>query len=316
MTETPASPQDYIVTLRRRIDDFLARPDTIPEESPKRLRDAMRYSLLLPGKRLRPIVTMLAAQWCGGKPQEALPAAAAIEMIHCYSLIHDDLPAMDNDDLRRGHPTNHKQFDEATAILAGDALLTYAFEMLASGIHPEDKAARCCLALARAAGPTGMVGGQQDDILVSGQIPLDDDTLADYGLGARADQAAVLRRIHARKTAALLGAAFELGAIVAEANADQLASLRVCGQSYGLAFQITDDLLDATGNETAVGKRLRKDSQNGKLTFVSLYGVEKCRELARMESERALKALEALDADSLAGQTLVHLVRDVVDRQK
>ncbi|MDO5565441.1 MAG: polyprenyl synthetase family protein [Planctomycetia bacterium] len=316
MTQTSTTPQGYIDILRGYINEYLACPTTISPDSPKRLRDAMRYSLLLPGKRLRPIMTMLAAQWCGATPQEALPAAAAVEMIHCYSLIHDDLPAMDNDDLRRGHPTNHKQFDEATAILAGDALLTLAFETIASGIHSEEKAARCCLALARAAGPAGMVGGQEDDIVVSGQIPIDAETLNDYGLGTDADRAVILRRIHARKTAALLSVALELGALVAGSDDKQLEALRICGQSYGLAFQITDDLLDATGSEAQVGKRLHKDAQSGKLTFVSLYGVDKCRELAQVQADQAIEAIEAIDASSLAGQTLVHLVRQVVGRQK
>ncbi|MDD3588162.1 MAG: polyprenyl synthetase family protein [Thermoguttaceae bacterium] len=315
MTQATVSAQDYVDSLRQQIDEYLARSTMIPPASPRRLRDAMRYSLLLPGKRLRPIMTMLASQWCGGDLKAAVPVAAAVEMIHCYSLIHDDLPAMDNDDLRRGQPTNHKQFDEATAILAGDALLTLAFETIASGLVREEQAARCCLALARAAGPVGMVGGQEEDIIVSGQVPLDAETLDSYGLGMNADQAVVLRRIHAKKTAALLGAALELGALVAGGDHRQVEALRICGRSYGLAFQITDDLLDVTGTEAAVGKRLHKDAESGKLTFVSLYGVEKCRELARTEAEQAVEAIEAIDASSLAGRTLVYLVRQVIDRQ-
>jgi geranylgeranyl diphosphate synthase type II len=257
--------------LRPAIDAALARYVQFDDGCPSHLAEAIRYSLLAPGKRLRPQLVLMAAEACGGSIEDAMPAACAIEMVHAYSLVHDDLPAMDDDDLRRGRPTCHRVFGEAVAILTGDALLTRAFELLASGIQPAAVAARCCAVLGQAAGATALVGGQADDL-----------QRAESGKsgGAEGDLTA-LESIHRRKTGALFVAALELGAIVAQATAEQAAALVAYGKKVGLAFQITDDLLDVSGNEAAVGKRVAKDADCGKLTFPSLLGVDESRRRAK-----------------------------------
>ncbi len=252
----------------------------------------MRYSLLAPGKRLRPMLVLLAAEACGAEIEAALPAACAVEMIHAYSLIHDDLPAMDDDDLRRGRPTCHKKFGEATAILAGDALLALAFEVLAEGIQPPDVAARCCAALAQAAGACQLVGGQADDI--SG--------------GTESTGIEVLESIHRRKTGAMIGVSLRLGAMAAGADDARERALAEYGQRLGLAFQITDDLLDVDGDEAAVGKRLGKDSQQGKLTFPGLLGVDQSRRRAECLVEEARGALEPLAPRTAALESLASYV--------
>ena len=265
----------------------------------------MRYSLFAPGKRLRPILALLANSVCDGNNEEAIPAAVALEMVHTYSLIHDDLPAMDNDDLRRGRPTCHKQFDEATAILAGDGLLTYAFDILSSRIKPDNVASKCCFILSRAAGPLGMVAGQQDDM--DQKLNPGDDV---------SSQQEFLLRIHQNKTAALIIAALNLGATIANANADQIVSLTDFGKYYGLAFQITDDILDAVGDEKEVGKKTRKDAEQGKLTFITCYGLEKSRKLAEENVEKACLALSFFDSTSIAVRTLRFLARQLLTRNK
>lgn len=246
---------------------------------PPRLAAAMRYATLGGGKRLRPVLTLLAAEACGGTWEQALPAACAVEMIHCYSLVHDDLPAMDDDDLRRGRPTCHKAFDEATAILAGDGLLTLAFEVIARGIAPGDRAARCVRILAAAAGPEGMVGGQMADLEAEDR-PLSDGS------------AEALRAIHRRKTGALLAASLGLGAAAVGADESQLAALERYGRAVGLAFQIVDDLLDVQGDEAATGKRVGKDAGAGKWTYPAFLGIEESRRRARTLAEEAVAALE------------------------
>jgi len=308
--------------LRQVIEEALAaclRPQT---DVPERLRQAMHYGLLGPGKRLRPILTLLSAEACGGDWRSALPAACAVEMVHAYSLIHDDLPAMDDDDLRRGRPTCHRQFDEATAILAGDALLTLAFEVLCT-LSPPALASVCVQTLARAAGMAGMVGGQMDDLLAERQ--------------ALPQELTVLFSIHARKTAALFRAAARLGGCIANwhrlqqpqlllssqtlplnASCDsvawqQLFALDKYAAALGLAFQIADDLLDVEGHEQQTGKRVGKDARRGKLTFPSLCGVEEARrrmELARQQAEEAL----AIFGDS--GEKLRLLAQVVVRRRR
>jgi geranylgeranyl diphosphate synthase type II len=223
----------------------------------------MAYSLLAPGKRLRPLLTLLASEACGGETERAMPAACAVEMVHAYSLIHDDLPAMDDDDLRRGRPTCHKVFGEALAILAGDALLALAFEVLANEIQPPQLAAACCAALAAAAGPCQLVGGQADDLAAEhAETPP-----AIQGLSE-------LESIHQRKTGAMIRVSLRLGAMTAGARPRQLAALDDYGQRLGLAFQITDDLLDVRSTEVATGKRVGKDADRGKLTFPCLLGLE------------------------------------------
>ncbi|MDD3896669.1 MAG: polyprenyl synthetase family protein [Candidatus Peribacteraceae bacterium] len=191
------------------------------------IQEAMRYSLLNPGKRIRPLLTLLAADACGGDAERALPVACAVEMVHVFSLIHDDLPAMDDDDLRRGKPTNHKVYGEGEAILAGDALLTLAFQILADDIRPPQAAARCASVLARAIGACGMQGGQWDDIRGLS------DTLSVAG----------------RKTAALIEASCHLGAITAEASPEEITALQAYGWRVGLAFQLIDDSLDEAAND-------------------------------------------------------------------
>jgi geranylgeranyl diphosphate synthase, type II len=243
---------------------------------PSHLAEAIRYSLLAPGKRLRPQLVLMAAEACGGKAHDALPAAVAVEMIHAYSLVHDDLPAMDDDDLRRGRPTCHKQFDVATAILVGDALQARAFEILATDVQPPERAARCCAELAQAAGAAALVGGQADDLAAEFRhIALER-----------------LQSIHRRKTGALFQASLQLGAIIADATHEQQEALAAFGEKLGHAFQIVDDLLDVGGAEENVGKRLGKDRQRGKVTYPALLGVEESRRRAEQLITQACEALE------------------------
>ena len=233
---------------------------------PARLLEAMRYSTLDGGKRLRPFLVIETARALGCNDARVARVGAAVEMIHCYSLVHDDLPAMDNDDLRRGRPTAHKAFDEATAILSGDGLLTLAFDVLADPATHEDAAVRAelVLGLARASGLGGMVGGQALDLAAeSAAEPLSlDDT----------------RRMQAMKTGALLMFAVEGGAIFARADATRRAALRDYGRALGAAFQVADDILDATGDEAAVGKRIGKDADRNKATLIAALGLQGARQ--------------------------------------
>jgi len=283
-----------------RVRTFIdARLDTAIETSADaspRLFDAMRYALLAPGKRLRPALVLWAASACSrdgaGRSLEgawtaATPAALAVEMIHAYSLVHDDLPAMDDDDLRRGRPTCHRQFDEATAILCGDALQALAFETLARGM-PAATVARGCLVLARAAGGQALVGGQADDLAA------ERGWVGDMATAPATEQVAWLERIHRRKTGALFSAALELGGLSVAANADQLAMLAAYGRAFGLAFQIADDILDAEGTEAAVGKRVGKDVERGKLTFPSVIGLEASRERGHSLAREAVGAVAGI----------------------
>jgi geranylgeranyl diphosphate synthase type II len=267
--------------LRHQIDAALDRYSQFDDACPPHLAEAIRYALLGPGKRLRPRLVIMAAEACGGTMEAALPAACAIEMVHAYSLVHDDLPAMDDDDLRRGRPTCHKMFGEAVAILVGDALLARAFEVLANRIDRPAVAARCCAVLAQAAGATALVGGQADDL----EHTESEKESAESALER-------LEAIHSRKTGALFIAAMELGGIVAGATAQQLAALSWYGRNVGLAFQITDDLLDVAGSQSAVGKRIAKDARNGKLTFPGLLGVEESRLRAKELVDQACAMIE------------------------
>ena len=284
-------------TLRQRVDAALDAYTQPQSGCPEKLRDALRYSLLAPGKRLRPILALLAAEACGGNTVAAMPAACAVEMIHAYSLVHDDLPAMDDDDLRRGRPTCHRVFGEALAILAGDALLALAFEVLAKGIHPPELAAACCGALAEAAGPSRLVGGQADDIC--GPAP-----------GAGLD---ALESLHRRKTGAMICVALRLGALAAGASAEQLAALEAYGAPLGLAFQVADDLLDARGDEMAMGKRVGKDLGRGKFTFPGLLGIDASAARAAQLIDEACRALSTFGARA-AG--LDALARYVLERNR
>lgn len=256
-----------------RINAALDRYTQFDANCPAQLREAIRYALLAPGKRLRPQLVLMAAEACGGSIAAALPAACAVEMVHAYSLVHDDLPAMDDDDLRRGRPTCHKVFGEATAILVGDALLARAFDVMAVDVEPAAVAAKCCAVLGKAAGATALVGGQAADLEMAIAVP---SPTISHGL-------AELQGIHRRKTGALIRAALELGGLVAGATSDQLAALTGYGEKVGLAFQITDDLLDVAGDEASMGKRVAKDADHNKLTFPRLLGIEESRsEAARL----------------------------------
>ncbi len=286
--------------LRPRIDATLAHYSQYDDDCPAHLAEAIRYALLSPGKRLRPQLLLLATEACGGSLDAALPAACAVEMVHAYSLVHDDLPAMDNDDLRRGRPTCHKRYGEAVAILVGDALLARAFEVMASEIQPPAVAARCCVVLGRAAGATALVGGQAADL----QFAERDDSPADLR---------ELQSVHDRKTGALFVAALELGGIVAGATSTQLVALVAYGQKLGLAFQITDDLLDVAGDPSEVGKRVAKDSANGKLTFPEVLGIDESRRRAAELVDDACSIIKELGPKA---QPLAAVARFVCSRER
>ena len=286
-----------IQAARELIDQRLDRYSQFDADCPEPLRDAIRYSLLAPGKRLRPLLAVTAAKVCGGTIEDALPGACAVEMIHAYSLIHDDLPAMDDDDLRRGKPTCHIEFNEATAILAGDALIPRAFEILASEIKDPSVAAASCRVLATAAGASNLVGGQVDDL--SSQF--------------RDPQIEMLEKIHLRKTAALLVASLKLGAISAKADPEKLACLDKYGKHLGLAFQIVDDLLDLKGDQVKMGKRTNKDSQLGKLTYPAVLGVAESETRAQQMVDQAIIALEPFGPPA---QPLLFLAQFVVERSQ
>jgi len=233
----------------------------------------------------------------------AIPAACAVEMIHSYSLIHDDLPAMDDDDLRRGLPTCHRKFDEATAILAGDALLALAFEMIGN-LTPPELAGRCCKELAAAAGACQLVGGQMDDMLREKQIANVESTIK------------AMEHVHHRKTGALIRASLKLGGMIADASVQQLNALDEFGKHFGLAFQITDDLLDVLGEEESVGKRLRKDAENAKWSYPHFLGVEEAKRAAEKAVSDAEKSLAIFLHDTLPLQVLIDLVRRLPNRTK
>jgi geranylgeranyl diphosphate synthase, type II len=251
-----------------------------------RLAEAMRYSLEAGGKRVRPVLCILAAEAVGGTARQALPGALALEYVHTYSLIHDDLPAMDDDDLRRGRPTNHKVFGEGHAILAGDALLTEAFGVLATADLDPGRRAEALALLAEGAGWRGMAGGQALD--------LEGETLTTYDLDH-------LRLIHRLKTGALLRASVEIGAVLGGAAPGERSALRAFGEAIGLAFQIQDDILDATATEADLGKRAGKDAGRGKITYPSLLGLDGARKALEEATETALCHLASLpNRNSLA----------------
>jgi geranylgeranyl diphosphate synthase type II len=263
-------------------------------EAPQRLHEAMRYSVFAGGKRLRPALVLSACRAVGGNDAACAPALAAVEILHTYTLVHDDLPAMDDDDLRRGRATCHKAFDEATAILAGDALQTLAFECAAA------VGAEAVIVLARAAGSRGVVGGQQDDLDAEGAA-IDGSPVCQ----------ARLERIHRGKTAALIRASCALGAIAGGASAAQRAALEQFGEEIGLAFQIADDVLDATADAQTLGKTPGKDAEQGKLTYVAVHGLAVARAEARRLEQSALAALASLGA---AAEPLIVLGRFIVER--
>ena len=285
-------------------------------ECPQRLREAMSYSLLAGGKRLRPVLVLMACEACGGDPEAAMPAACAIEMIHTYSLIHDDLPAMDDDDYRRGRLTNHKVFGEAMAILAGDALLTLAFEVVARDVRPSSVAAACCADLAFAAGACGMVGGQVADLEAEGEATTSSSRqpqgasprLVPLEPGASAPRLIHLQSIHRRKTGRLIRSALTMGGRIAQADVATLGTLDHYGTCIGLAFQIADDVLDVTGTQDKLGKGVGKDAGHGKLTYPGLIGLERSRQMARDLIDEACLAIAPWGERGRRLEALAHFV--------
>jgi len=254
---------------------------------------------------LRPILVLSACELCSVPEYRlhALPAACAVEMIHAYSLIHDDLPAMDDDDLRRGLPTCHRKFDEATAILAGDALLALAFEMIGT-LTPPELAGLCCKELAAAAGACQLVGGQMDDMLREKQI------------GNIQPLIEAMEHVHHRKTGALIRVSLKLGGMIAGASEQQLTALDEFGKHFGLAFQITDDLLDVLGEESMVGKRLRKDAEGDKWSYPYFLGIEGAKHAAATAVRDAEHALAAFEQATVPRQLLLELVKQLPNRGK
>lgn len=286
-----------ISEYRERVDGYLT--GCLSPASRARyhkLIDSMRYSLTAGGKRLRPILTLEFCRVCGGNVQAALPVACGVEMLHTYSLIHDDLPVMDNDDLRRGKPSNHKVFGECTALLAGDALQALAFQTVLSAPLPPERTLRCAQILAYAAGHEGICGGQQLD-------------LAWEGLALTADE---LHEIYLRKTSALIRAACLMGAAAAGGTVAQEKAAADYADHFGYAFQLRDDMLDVIGDEKTFGKPIGSDREEGKTTSVDLFGLEGCREKIRESSRAAESALAGLkDAEFL-----LHLVRVSEERSE
>ncbi len=272
--------KDKLDVRRSLIEKTLLEELQEDKEIDRTLHESMKYSLMAGGKRLRPMMLMAAADAVGGNGDSFVKSACAMEMIHTYSLIHDDLPAMDNDDLRRGKPTNHKVFGDAIAILAGDGLLTMAFQVLTrqTDVAPE-KMIAVIREISDAAGSQGMVGGQALDLEAEN----------------RRIDADELRKMHMGKTGALFRAAVRSGAILGGADDEMLERLTTYAENFGLAFQITDDILDYEGDEALIGKPVGSDERNHKSTYVTLFSLEKAHELAREAVDNAMKALDCFD---------------------
>ena len=287
--------RDQIAQYRAAIEEFLQGKfcEDLPQ---KRLFDAMRYSLLAGGKRIRPVLTLEFCRICGGDWRSALPFACALEMIHTYSLIHDDLPCMDNDDYRRGRLTNHKVFGEALAVLAGDGLLTAAFETAASAAADPAVTVKAIRILAEQAGELGMVGGQVLD------MDAEEQELTEQGI----------YDIQCRKTGALIQAACQIGVVAAGGTQQQLDAAKTYAQNLGLAFQIRDDMLDVISTESELGKPIGSDAREGKNTFMALYGLERCGAYVHELSEQAAAAVHGAFADSAF---LQQLARSLADRK-
>jgi len=245
------------------------------------LNDAMLYSLMAGGKRVRPVLLLETCRMCGGDISAALPFACAVEMVHTYSLIHDDLPCMDDDDLRRGKPTNHKVYGEATAVLAGDGLLTAAFEAMSEevGNLPFDRVVQAISCLAKAAGGRGMVGGQVLDIAGEGRSLSEEE----------------LKEVYSLKTGALISAAAEMGCILAGGDEFARSAVVTYAKKIGLAFQVQDDVLDVSGDEAVIGKPVGSDIRSEKSTFVTLYGIDACRDLVKRLSDESVEALSTFE---------------------
>lgn len=278
--------------IEKKLDLLLVRNEEIPVIS-----EAMRYSLFAGGKRLRPILSLMACELFSGVQEEVLPFACCIEMIHTYSLIHDDLPAMDNDDLRRGKPTNHKVFGEGFAILAGDALLNHAFETMTGIIvkNPKPEYIKAMDIIARASGISGMIGGQCID-LYSENRSIDIDTL---------------KKMHAQKTGALITASLEVGAVISKADEGDIKNIMEYGSLIGLAFQVADDILDVSGSREKLGKSIHKDSGCHKSNFISFFGLEKSKQI---EKELIEKAKSLLSVYGDRGNYLSKLADYIISR--
>ncbi|MBI4847327.1 MAG: polyprenyl synthetase family protein [Nitrospirae bacterium] len=273
----------YLKEKKRLVDSFLkkyAASQKKQKDCPEQLSEAINYSLMAGGKRIRPILAISSYEAVGGRSNNILPVASSIEFIHTYSLIHDDLPAMDNDDFRRNKPTAHKAFGEATAILAGDALLTDAFNIISNTDADPVKLISVIRELAHASGPEGMVGGQTVDILLEGKKVKEDDIVY----------------IHTHKTGALIRGSVRIGAIMAGSSPEKLAALTEYGEKTGLAFQVVDDILDITGTKEELGKTAGSDKAKGKNTYPSTFGMKKSREIARRLVNDSVKALKCFDS--------------------
>lgn len=274
--------REYLDQKRRQVEESLRDLTQQPQGLPATHVEAMRYSLFAGGKRVRPILCLATAEAVRGRTADAMPAACALECIHTYSLIHDDLPAMDDDDFRRGKPTNHKVFGEAAAILAGDGLLTFAFELLSrpdqTGIADRDRI-RIINLISRAAGSQGMVGGQVLDIECEGKdVPFE-----------------TLRTIHSCKTGALITAAVQTGAVIGQATSEQFEALTQYGTNIGLAFQIVDDLLNVEGSLEELGKAAGSDAARQKATYPAFFGLSATKIKAREAAAAAIKSLHGFD---------------------
>jgi len=294
---------DYVRARRAEIEAALAILLPAPPDCPAPVADAMRYSLLGGGKRVRPVLCLASADAVGGRTAAVLQAACAIELIHTYSLIHDDLPAMDDDSLRRGRPTLHVVAGEGMAILAGDGLLTEAFHALSSLPGDAARVLRAVRSIAYAAGPVGMVGGQAIDLASVKPGP--------QGRTAALD-ATALATMHAKKTGALIRAAAAVGAVLGGGSEAQIAAIDGAGAEFGLAFQIVDDILDVEGESAQIGKTPGKDAAAGKTTYPALYGVDQSRAMAEACIARAA---DGLASAGMSGSWLLGIGRWIVERK-
>ncbi len=277
------------------VDNALARYLKHEENAQNIIYESMGYSLFAGGKRLRPIIMILANEMCGGDVEDVLPFACAMEMIHTYSLIHDDLPAMDNDDMRRGKPTNHITFGEDIAILAGDALLNKAMETALSAEIPADRIIRACKVLFKSTGTEGMIGGQVIDIK-NAKLTKEE-----------------LENLHLLKTGAIIRSSAVIGGIVAGASEEEIAALDEFCKNLGIAFQIQDDVLDVKGDAEALGKPVGSDEDNDKTTYVTLYGVERSEELSREYTQKAIDSIKGVFGDK--SEKLVSLAEFLCKRK-
>jgi geranylgeranyl diphosphate synthase type II len=296
----------YMKENRERIDEALGK--TLPrlKETPSALHEAMRYSVFAGGKRLRPLLCMMSAEIFGAEREEVILPACSLELVHTYSLIHDDLPAMDDDDYRRGKLSCHKAFGEALGILAGDALLTLAFGFVAQ-YAADGTGAECARILARAAGHAGMVGGQVLDLEAEGRTAAGSVTPAEEGEATPLER---VEAVHQRKTGALLTAAVEMGGVLGGADADARAVLRGYGGKIGLAFQVKDDILDIESTDEAMGKTVGKDEASGKLTYPSVLGLEESKALLRETVMDAKKILAPFGEKALMLRLLADFIAE------